>query len=38
MAVYKWQRRQTRHFGEVSVPLAEIDLQAQSGDFHTFAF
>jgi hypothetical protein len=37
MAVYKWQRRQTRHFGEVSVPLAEIDLQGRSGDFHSFA-
>jgi hypothetical protein len=37
MAVYSWRRRPTRHFGEVWVPFAQVDLQGPDGRFQAFA-
>lgn len=37
MAIHKWRRRPTKHFGEVWVPFAQIELQAADGKFHALA-
>jgi len=37
MPVYKWQRRPTKHFGPVWFPIARLDLEATSGQFHRIA-
>lgn len=37
MPVYSWRRRTSRHFGEVFVPYAEIEIQATDGSFQEFA-
>jgi len=37
MPTYKWRRLPTKHFGEVSVPFAHIELQRSDGCFQRFA-
>jgi len=37
MAFHKWRRRPSRHFGEVWVPFAQIDLQTTDTRFQTLA-
>lgn len=37
MALFRWTRRRTKHFGEVWVPLAVIELQRSDGSFQAFA-
>jgi len=37
MAVHKWRQRQSRHFGTVWVPYAQIELQAVHGVFQPLA-
>lgn len=36
MAVYSWRRRETKHFGSVWVPYAEIQTRASDGRFQAF--
>lgn len=35
MSVHRWRRRPTKYFGEVWVPFAQFDLQAQDGRFRS---
>ena len=37
MAVYSWRRRLTKHFGEVWVPFAQIEIQGSEDHFQAFA-
>ncbi len=37
MAVHKWRKRQTKHFGDVWVPFAQIELTSPSNKSQTFA-
>lgn len=37
MSFHKWRRLPTKHFGEVWVPLAHIQLQANDGKLHALA-
>jgi hypothetical protein len=37
MSVHKWRRRPTKHFGEVWVPFAQIDIQGADGKFQAFS-
>jgi hypothetical protein len=37
MAVHKWRRRDTKYFGQVWTPFAEIGIKASSGTFMPFA-
>jgi len=37
MPVYKWQQRPTKHFGEVLVPFARVELQRGDGIFQPVA-
>ena len=37
MPVYSWRRRPTKHFGEVCVPYAEVELKQADGRFQAFA-
>ena len=37
MAVYSWSRRPTRHFGQVWVPFAQIEIRTAAGDYQAFA-
>ncbi len=37
MPVYSWRRRPTKHFGEVWVPYAEVELKQADGHFQAFA-
>jgi hypothetical protein len=37
MPVYKWLRRPTKHFGEVWVPFAHVELQGVDDQFQEFA-
>jgi len=37
MSVHKWRRLPTKHFGEVWVPLAHIQLQGTDGKLHALA-
>jgi hypothetical protein len=37
MAVHKWRRRPSRHFEEVWVPFAHIELQRRDGKFQALA-
>jgi hypothetical protein len=37
MPTYEWRRRRTRHFGEVWVPFAEIDLRRADGRYQPLA-
>lgn len=36
MVLHKWSRRRTRHFGEVWVPLAHIELRLSDSNFQAF--
>lgn len=37
MSVHKWRRRPTKHFGEVWVPFAQIEIQGSDGKFQAFS-
>ena len=37
MAVYSWSRHRTKHFGDVAVPLAHIELQSSDNSFVALA-
>ena len=37
MAIHKWRKVSTRHFGKVWVPLAQVDLRTAQGSFKSFA-
>jgi hypothetical protein len=37
MPEYSWRRRHTKHFGNVWVPYAEVEIQAADGRFQAFA-
>lgn len=37
MAVYKWSRRSSRHFGEIWIPLAYVELRKADGAFQAVA-
>lgn len=37
MPAFKWQRRPTKHFGEVAVPIADVELQGIDGRFRAFS-
>ena len=37
MPVHKWRRLPTKHFGDVSVPFAQIEIQATDSTFHALA-
>lgn len=37
MGAFAWRRRQTRHFGELWVPFAEISLLGVNGEWQSFA-
>lgn len=37
MPVHKWRRLPSKHFGEVWVPFAQIEIQGSDGTFHTLA-
>lgn len=37
MPVYSWRRRPTKHFGDVWVPYAEVEIQQTDGNFQAFA-
>ncbi len=37
MPVYSWRRRPTKHFGDVWVPYAEVEIQKTDKQFQAFA-
>ncbi len=37
MPVHKWRRRPSKHFGEVWVPFAHVEIQRTDGRFQAFA-
>ncbi len=37
MAVHKWRRRRTKHFGEVWIPFAHIEIQGANGHYQAFS-
>lgn len=37
MPVHKWRRRPSRHFGDVWVPFAQIEIQRADGMFQALA-
>ncbi len=37
MAVHNWRRRETKHFGDVWVPFAQVGIRRADGKFQSLA-